>query len=111
MNGVLQDVVDCPATSPGPRRRQSREALLRPEFAYLYPSLKSGEWASAAILADRVLAASLIRGSDSALRGRMLLDTHFEFRGGESDAGEREGVRFRRAATGGAPRTAPEPAR
>ena len=28
------------------------------------------------------------------VRRRVLPDAHFEFRGGESDGGEREGVRF-----------------
>jgi hypothetical protein len=83
-----------PATSP-PGRRQSREARLRPEFAYLYPGLRSGEWDSAAMVADRVLAGCLIRNNETAVRGRVLLDAHFEFRGGESEGGERKGVRFR----------------
>jgi hypothetical protein len=87
---------DPPGASAAPGRRHSREARLRPEFVNLYPSLRAGEWAPAAILADRVLAGFLIRGSATALRGRVLLDIHFEFRGGESEGGEREGVRFRR---------------
>jgi hypothetical protein len=45
-------------------------------------------------VADRFLAAWLIRGSETAIRGRVLLDTHFEFRGGGSEGGERTGVRF-----------------
>jgi hypothetical protein len=85
---------EWPGTSPS-RRRHSREARLYPQFAHLYPALRSGEWASAAVMADRVLAGSLIRGGESAIRGRVLLDTHFEFRGGESEGGVREGVRFR----------------
>jgi hypothetical protein len=86
---------EWPTVSPEPRRR-SREARLRPEFANLYPWVRAGEWASAAVLADRVLAGSLIRGSGIAIRGRVLLDSHFEFRAGESEGGEREGVRIRR---------------
>ena len=72
----------------------SREARVRPEFASLYPGLRSGEWASAATVADRVLAAWLMRGSETAIRGRVLLDAHFEFRGGGSEGGERTGVRI-----------------
>jgi hypothetical protein len=74
---------------------QSREARLRPEFAHLYPGLQSGEWAGAATVGDRVLAGWLIRGGETVIRGRVLLDTHFEFRGGESERGERTGVRAR----------------
>jgi hypothetical protein len=84
------------ATSPKPGRRQSREARLRAEFAYLYPGLRPREWDSAAMVADRVLAGCLIRNSETAIRGRVLLDPHFEFRGGESEGGERKGVRFDR---------------
>lgn len=83
---------EWPETSPG-RRRRSREARLYPQFAHLYPDLRAGEWVSAATMADRVLAGSLIRGGESAIRGRVLLDAHFEFRGGESEGGVREGVR------------------
>ena len=36
-----------------------REARLRPKFAALYPGLGAGEWAPAAVVADRVLAQSL----------------------------------------------------
>ena len=75
-------------------RRLSREARVRPELASLYPWLRPGEWASAATVADRVLAARLLRGSATAVRGRVLPDTHFEFRGGRSEGGERTGVRL-----------------
>lgn len=87
---------DGPGTSPSPMRGQRREARLRPEFAQLYPGIRAGEWCAAAVLADRVLADSLLRGSDTAIRGRVLLDAHFDFRGGTSLGGEREGVRVRR---------------
>jgi hypothetical protein len=69
-----------------------REARLRPEFAGLYPALPS-DWSSAAVLADRLLAESLLAGSSLALRGRALPDAHFEFRGGSSWGGERAGMR------------------
>ena len=58
-----------------------REARVRPEFASLYPGLRPGEWDAAATVADRVLAGWLMRGSETVIRGRALLDTHFEFRG------------------------------
>ena len=90
---------------PGPARPSSRastaacrEARLRPEFATLYPGLRVGEWAPAAVVADRVLAQSLLRASDGTIRGRVLVEAHFEFRHGTSLGGERHGLRLRRKA-------------
>jgi hypothetical protein len=74
--------------------RQPREARVRQEFAALYPGLRLGEWAAAAVVADRVLADCLLRGRATAIRGRVLPDAHFEFRGSGSESGERSGVRF-----------------
>jgi hypothetical protein len=79
-----------------PIGRKVREARLRPEYGELYPGLRPGEWETAVVLADRLLADCLIRGSGTALRGRVLLDAHFDFRGGASQGGEREGLRIRR---------------
>jgi hypothetical protein len=85
---------DSPGTSAASSfGRQVREARLRPEFAELYPGLRAGEWVSAAVVADRVLADALLRGTEMAIRGRVLLAAHFEFRGGGSQGGERDGVR------------------
>jgi hypothetical protein len=70
-----------------------REARLRPEYAAFYPALRPGEWAAAAIVADRVVAGRLIRGSETVVRGRVLLDSHFEFRGSGAGRGERNGLR------------------
>lgn len=78
-------------------RTAAREARLRPECAPLYPGIPPGEWLSAAVLADRVLAGRLLRRACKALQGRMLVEEHFEFRGGDSDRhGERGGYRPRR---------------
>ena len=63
-----------------------REARLRPEHAHRYPWLHGEEWVSAATLADRVLAAALLRGRDTSLWNRLLRDEHFEFRGGSERA-------------------------
>lgn len=81
-------------------RGQTREARLRPECGELYPRLVPGEWETAVVLANRLLAECLLRGSEAALRGRVLLDAHFEFRGGVSRGGERDGTRMRREGTG-----------
>jgi hypothetical protein len=71
-----------------------REARLLPASADLYPGIRAGEWKSAAVLADQVLASLLLRGSDTALRGRVLPEADFEFRGVSTAGGEREGVRL-----------------
>ena len=56
------------------------------------------ERAPAAVVADRVLAQSLLRASDGTVRGRVLLEAHFEFRHGRSLGGERHGLRLMRKA-------------
>jgi hypothetical protein len=76
--------------------RQTRKARLKSEYSELYPGLRPGEWETAAVLADRLLADCLLRGSEDALRGRVLPDEHFEFRDGASQGGERDGMRLRR---------------
>jgi len=84
-------------TSPILVPNGAREARLRSEHATLYPGIPAGEWLPAAVLADRVLAGRLLRGASSALQGRVLVEEHFEFRGGDAARqGEREGYRPRR---------------
>jgi hypothetical protein len=73
-----------------------REARLRPEHAHRYPGVRAEQWEPAATVADRVLAGWLIRGELISVRGRVLLDAHFEFRGGSAGGGERDGMRPRR---------------
>ena len=87
------DVEGTLIASPG---ASPREARLRPEHAYQYPGIRSERWESAATIADRVLAGWLLRGNDIAIRGRVLLEAHFEFRGGSERGGVREGARPRR---------------
>lgn len=70
-----------------------REARLRTQHAELYPDIRPGEWHPAAVLADRVLAGWLLRGISAAVLGRLLVESHFEFRGGSRLGGEREGTR------------------
>lgn len=60
-----------------------REARLRPEYAHLYPMLEPGLWAPAAVIAERVAATRLLQLAETyVLHDRVLVDTHFEFRGG-----------------------------
>jgi hypothetical protein len=60
-----------------------REARVRPEFAHLYPMLKPGDWLPAAEVADKVAAIRLLQLADTyVLHDRVLIDAHFEFRGG-----------------------------
>lgn len=73
-----------------------REARLRAEFGALYPGLRAGEWEPAAVVADRVLAQSLLRAGHGTILGRVLLEAHFDFRHGTSLGGERHGLRLRR---------------
>jgi hypothetical protein len=65
-----------------------REARLKPEFAPLYPGLPAGQWRTVGEVLDSIRAARLLgsRTSGEMLRGRMLDDQHFEFRG-ESQGG------------------------
>ena len=78
--------------SPWPGR-SLREACLRAGHGSLYPGLIVGEWKTAAVLADQVLAAHLLGGAAAAVRGRVLPEIHFAFRGGVSTGGQREGIR------------------
>ena len=74
-----------------------REAQLRPGYAELYPGIRAGEWRAAATLADQVLAARLLQGVTTAVWGRVLPEVHFEFRGGTTVGGQREGIRLPQA--------------
>lgn len=61
----------------------NREARLRPEFAHLYPAITAGQWDSAAVIADRMLA-WLLRNPGRAgfiETARILPPEHFDFRG------------------------------
>jgi len=62
----------------------SRETRVRAGFGHLYPELRPGWDAAqnaARRLADRLLAR---QGYAALLKGRVLADEHFEFRGGSS---------------------------
>ncbi|MGH7510800.1 MAG: hypothetical protein ACREA0_09950 [bacterium] len=62
-----------------------REARLRPEWRELYPALRI-EWETAAVLADRLLADSLLRGSGMAIQGRCCWMTTSSFAAEQSMA-------------------------
>lgn len=62
----------------------SRETRVKTGFGHLYPDLRPGWDAAqgvARVVADRVLTH---RGYAALLKGRVLPDDHFEFRGGSS---------------------------
>jgi hypothetical protein len=62
-----------------------REARLRSEYATLYPDLVPGVWVPACTLRDFVLERGLYqRRTGSPIHRRLLLESHFEFRGGPS---------------------------
>lgn len=60
-----------------------REARLKPEYAALYPGVGSGEWKPVGELIDTIRSSRLLghRSSAEFLRGRLLDERHFEFRG------------------------------
>jgi hypothetical protein len=72
-------------------RPSIRQAMLKPEFAHLYPGIAANEWQPAAVLTDQVLSLRLrARDRVPLTRDRVLDERHFEFRGvpssGQADA-------------------------
>ena len=59
-----------------------REARLRPDWAHLYPGVEAGVWTVAAELVPLVLRHRLQGQSTWEFTHRILVDEHFEFRGG-----------------------------
>ena len=59
-----------------------REARLRPEWAHLYPELEAEVWMVAAQLVPLVLRQRLQNQATWEFTHRILLDEHFDFRGG-----------------------------
>jgi hypothetical protein len=59
-----------------------REARLLPQWAHLYPGLEPGEWVVAAQLVPLVLRNRLQAHPTWEFTRRILVDEHFEFRGG-----------------------------
>jgi hypothetical protein len=74
-----------------------REARLKMEFAHLYPALEPNRWESAALMADRVVAWLLRQPNRGYMApDRVLRSEHFEFRGGNPQAGSADGAERRR---------------
>jgi hypothetical protein len=66
--------------------KSRREARLRPEYAGNYPYLDVGAWQTAAVLAEVVVAHTLIKMDGPFLTGdRALNPVHFEFRGWDAN--------------------------
>lgn len=59
-----------------------REVRLRPEWADLYPGVRPDVWQVAAELVPQVLRHRLQNQRNWEFTRRILLDEHFEFRGG-----------------------------
>ena len=61
---------------------------MKPEFAHLYPPLQGGQWESAGIMADRMVAWLLRQPNRSGYVSphRVLRPEHFQFRGGSQEA-------------------------
>jgi hypothetical protein len=79
---MLAPPTSSPARSVARGARTSREARLLPGAAHHYPWIEADRWQPAALLADQVLAAHLLRGTHSVACRRLLPDAHFVFRGG-----------------------------
>jgi hypothetical protein len=69
-----------------------REARLRAEWAFLYPGLAPGEWIAASELVPLVLRHRLQDQRGWEFTRRILVDEHFEFRGGRPRDGSWTGV-------------------
>ena len=70
-----------------------RQALLKPDYAHLYPGIPANEWYPAAVMTDLVLSLRLRSLHRVPLtRERALNDAHFEFRG-VSSAGANDAIR------------------
>jgi len=75
-----------------------REARLKHEFAHLYPPLTPGQWETAGLMADRMVAWLLRAGRGYLAPARALRSEHFDFRGGPPPAA-RAGAHSRRGDT------------
>jgi hypothetical protein len=67
-------------------RSDVRQAMLKPEFAHLYPGIPANEWQPAAVMTDLVMALRPRGATGPVDRDRALDGPHFEFRGVPSAA-------------------------
>lgn len=70
--------------------RPLREARLMAEYVKLYPGLTPGVWLPAAEVAEHIVDVVRRERGHLGVHGRIIADEHFEFRGGETVAAERE---------------------
>jgi hypothetical protein len=73
-------------------RMAVRQARLRPEWAHFYPELEAGVWMVAAQLVPLVLRHRLQDQRTWEFTQRILVDSHFEFRGGRTRDASWSGV-------------------
>lgn len=74
-----------------------REVRVKPEVAFLYPTLDSDHWYTAAAVAGLVKGTRIVNeGADTHFVERILDPDHFEFRGGGPRRGCWAGMHTRR---------------
>jgi hypothetical protein len=76
-------------------RTDVRQALLKPEFAHLYPGIPANEWHPAAVMTDLIVGLKPRGLVGPATRDRVLDRPHFEFRGVPSAAAHEARRAFR----------------
>jgi hypothetical protein len=77
-------------------RTDVRQAMLKPEFAHLYPGIPANEWHPAAVMTDLVMGLRPRgKAADAVARDRVLDPPHFEFRGVPSAAAHEARRAFR----------------
>ena len=79
-----------------------REARLRKEYVGLYPGLSPDTWLPAANVAEHIVDLVRRERGTLGLRGRVIAEDHFDFRGGapRGDAEARRERREDRSGTG-----------
>jgi hypothetical protein len=73
-----------------------REARLRDQYVGLYPGLTPGVWLPAAEVAEHIVDMVRHERGRFGIRGRLVSDEHFDFRGGEAWADKRQSRNERR---------------
>jgi hypothetical protein len=81
----------------------SREARLREEYVGLYPGLTVGQWLPAGEVAEHIVDMVRRERGSLGLRGRVMADEHFDFRGGGLGDDRRSRRERREDGVGGTP--------